>query len=308
MPCYHPVKGYRSRDLNPSGKRSIVFSASEGYKDLPVEIQCGQCVGCRLDRSRKWAVRCIHEASLYDHNCFITLTYSPEKLPPFGSLRVEDFQKFMKRLRKKFSGESIRYFHCGEYGDQQGRPHYHACLFNLDFKDKYHWKTVRGEKYYRSETLEELWQEGSSMIGSLTFRSAAYVARYIMKKRLGRDAQDHYEVVDRTTGEILGEVKPEYVTMSRRPGIGKGWFEKFHSDCYPKDFVTVNGKKMGIPKFYDSQFEILSPGEFAKVKAQRQVAAGAHADNNTPERHRVREECHILRAQQLKRSLDDGGT
>ena len=102
MACYYPLKGYRARAVNPkTGKRSIVFDSSLGFMDMPVEFACGQCIGCRIERSRQWAIRCVHEAQLYEANCFITLTYAPEHLPKNGSLVLEHFQKFMKRLRKR---------------------------------------------------------------------------------------------------------------------------------------------------------------------------------------------------------------
>lgn len=87
VPCYSPVKGYRSAQLTKNGKRKIVFNREQGFVDLPVTIPCGQCIGCRLEKSRQWAIRCVHEASLYENNCFITLTYSPENLPEDGSLK-----------------------------------------------------------------------------------------------------------------------------------------------------------------------------------------------------------------------------
>lgn len=304
MPCYRPLRGYRSRDRNPSGKRSIVFNSKEGFGDVRVEVPCGQCIGCRLERSRQWALRCMYESKLYEDNCFLTLTYSDENLPPFSSLRVEDFQKFMKRLRFEFSDRSIRFFHCGEYGERFKRPHYHALLFNFDFADKEYYKTVNGNGYFKSKTLERLWPLGHSMIGAVTFESAAYVARYITKKITGPEAEEHYSVIDPGTGEVVVR-KPEYVTMSRRPGIGKGFFEKFKSDFYPSDFVVVErGKKMvrmQPPKFFDAQ---LAPEELARVQAKRKVGAAKHVDNNTRDRLEVREIIQYQRAKELRRSYE----
>jgi len=121
------------------GKRAIVFNPKYGYPDMPVELPCRQCIGCRLEYSRQWAIRCLHEASLYDENCYITLTYDDQKLPESydikNGLDLSHFQLFMKRLRKKY-GAKIRFFHCGEYGEDRGRPHFHACIFNHDFQDK----------------------------------------------------------------------------------------------------------------------------------------------------------------------------
>lgn len=258
MPCYRPLQGYRAREVNASGKRSLVFGPEGGKYGFPVEVPCGRCIGCRLERSRQWAIRLVHEGALHEEKCFLTLTYDPAHLPPDGSLDVTEFQRFMKRLRKKVSPTRIRFFHCGEYGEKLGRPHYHACLFNFDFLDKSLWSVREGVSLYVSPILAELWPFGFSTIGDVTFESAAYVARYVMKKVTGAAAPVHYE-----------KKKPEYVTMSRRPGIGKGWYDKFKSDVYPHDFVVVNGVKVRPPKFYDSKFELTDPQMFSTLKARR---------------------------------------
>lgn len=312
MPCYHPLDGWRSKTVNASGKRGIVFNPSDGFLDMPIRVPCGQCIGCRLERSRQWAIRCVHEASLYEKNCFITLTYSNEYLPKDGSLVLEHFQKFMKRLRKRF-GSGIRFFHCGEYGAKGGRPHYHACLFNFDFSDKEVWSVKDGIKLYRSKALEELWSDpvtdvpyGFATVGEVTFESAAYVARYILKKQKGDLAIFHYNTINPLTGEITAERSPEYVTMSRRPGIGKGWYEKFKSDVYPGDFVEFRGQRFRPPKYYDSIFEIDNPETFRMLKASRSAAALSNMDENSFERLAVREECQEIKLKKLIRSYENG--
>lgn len=263
MPCFSPLVGYRGRTVSQvTGKRSVVFNPREGFGDLPVSIPCGQCVGCRLERSRQWAIRCMHEASLYAENCFVTLTYDDEHLPPGGGLDRGAFPKFMKRLRKRFG--KVRYYHAGEYGDKFGRPHYHACLFGFDFPDKVFWMR-RGEfPVWQAGSLGELWPFGRSEIGSVTFESAAYVARYIMKKLNGKLGEEHYERVDGRTGEVVS-VEREYTTMSRRPGIGRPWLDRYGSEVYPADSVVVRGRLMKPPRFYDMQHELASPDEAAAV-------------------------------------------
>lgn len=294
MPCFRPLKGYRSATVNPdTGKRSIVFNPRHGFVDLPVDVPCGQCIGCRLERSRQWAIRCVHENSLHEESCFITLTYDDENLPEGGSLRLKDWQDFMKRLRKAH-GTGIRFFHCGEYGERFARPHYHAVLFGFDFSDKTVWKSRRGNTTWRSKELERLWPWGISEIGAVTFESAAYVARYIMKKQTGPKAEDHY-----------GGRKPEYTTMSRRPGIGKNWIEKWVSDVYPRDKVVMRGKEMKPPKFYDTHFELAYPSEFATIKARRKANAVKKQEHDSIERLAVREECATQRAKRLIRSYEN---
>lgn len=291
MSCFAPLTGYRSRSVNASGKRSIVFSVREGFVDLPVSVPCGQCDGCRLERSRQWAVRCLHEASLYERNCFITLTYADVHLPSDGSLDKSAFQKFMKRLRKRFPAERIRYYHCGEYGELYGRPHYHACLFNFDFPDKALWTMRKGLPAWRSAVLEELWPFGNSEIGSVTFESAAYVARYIMKKVLGDSADAHYRRLCLETGELM-PVEPEYTTMSRRPGIGQPWLEKYMADVYPADSVLVRGKLCKPPRYYDGKYEVVDAAGARRVALKRERRR--NPEEETWERLEVREK--VLRA------------
>lgn len=309
MPCYQPLRGYRALDVNPdTGKRPITFNANKAYTDLKVTLPCGQCIGCRLDKSRQWAIRCSHEADLYEQNSFITLTYNDGHLPPLGSLQLRDFQLFMKRLRKKY-GPKIRFFHCGEYGEKFLRPHYHACLFNHDFEDKTLWQIQNKVNLYRSAELEKLWSDadgnpiGYASTGDVTFQSAAYVARYILKKITGDQAVDHYLAIDPDTGEILGNRAPEYTTMSRRPGIGHGWFSKYSTDVFPSDEVIIKGKKMRPPKYYDRQYELTYPSDYRRIRARRIAAQRDHPDN-TPERLKVREIVQQRKLEQLPRKLE----
>lgn len=233
MSCFAPLFGWMSRAKTDKGKRTVVFDRSLGYTDRPVTVSCGKCVGCRLEFSRKWAMRCEHEASLHDENCFVTLTY--EKMPEGGSLQPNDFTKFMKKLRRRRSGR-IRYLQTGEYG-ALGRPHHHLLLFGCDFADcKRVKKSSTGQWLYRSEELEGLWEHGFSTIGSMTFESAGYVARYSLKKMFAP--------------QVPGRV-PEYMTMSRNPGIGAGWIDKYKSDVFPDDEVIIRGGiRCKPPRYY----------------------------------------------------------
>lgn len=320
MPCYFPMEGWRSLEVNPSGKRSIVFNPKQGFADMPITVPCGSCIGCRLERSRQWAVRCVHEASLYQNNSFITLTYRPENLPETGSLQFIDFQKFMKRLRKQVAdgaskyrnvlladSSNIRYFHCGEYGERLSRPHYHACLFGLDFGDKKVCSRNRrtGMIYYTSKSLEEIWGKGFVQVGEMNFETAAYAARYVTKKVTGKDAFEYYNKIDKETGEILEEKRPEYVTMSRRPGIGKGWLNKYESDVFPRDEVVMRGKMMKPPKYYLGQYEIASPDDYARLKGKRKELAKEKKKDNTAERLAVKRQVKEYKYKQLIRSYEN---
>ncbi len=233
-------------------------------------------------------MRCHHEASLYENNSFVTLTYADEHLPLDMSVNVKEVQDFMKRLRKHYEPNRIRFYACGEYGDKEGRPHYHLLLFNHEFLDIYPWKKSKGgDMLWRSPTLEKLWPYGHSSIGTVNFKSAGYVARYIMKKINGDRASEHYAFMDQY-GEIH-QRKPEFTTMSRKPGIGAKWYEEYQNDVYPFDEVIIEGKKIRPPRYYDTAYELTNPKEHRKLKWTRLKNLRKHADNNTPERLRVRE-------------------
>lgn len=328
MPCFHPMQAY-SDGLHPSGKRRIRFykkSRKDYAENSEFKLPCGQCSGCRLEYSRRWAIRCVHEASIHEQNCFITLTYDDEHLPNPPSLDLSHFQLFMKRLRKRF-GNGIRFFHCGEYGEKYGRPHYHACLFGFDFSDRVFYTSRNGVKLFTSQVLSELWPYGFSSVGDVTFESAAYVARYVMKKVGGKDKDKivprfysdiedivmlkHYERFDSSTGEIY-LLKPEYTTMSRGGksavgnlgGIGKPWFDKYRCDVYPFDEVILRDVKMRPPKYYDSLYEIDFPDRIKRIKEQRVLAADEFSSDNTYKRLLDREKCQLAKLGLLKRDLE----
>lgn len=302
MTCYYPISGWRSRSTNASGKRSIVFNANAGLADMPVQVPCGQCIGCRLERSRQWAIRCYHEASLYEDNAFITLTYDDKYLPRGGTLVKKHYQNFMKALRQAIAPRRVRFFHCGEYGETTGRPHYHACLFNYDFSDKVLFKIENGEKLYTSEELSSYWKYGHATTGTVTFASAAYVARYIMKKVNGEQAKEHYMTCDPDTGEVIDR-EPEYTTMSRRPGIGKDWYKRYKEDMFPRDVCVVNGKRLQPPKYYDRVLESENPQLAGRIKGKRKRAAALHSEDQTTERLTVRETVKKAQVKNLTRKL-----
>lgn len=282
-------------------------------------------------------MRIIHESALPDNNdgnLFVTLTYRSERecspkqlrkklhIPDDWSLHKSHFQKFMKRLRQARPGKRIRMYHCGEYGNtcrhnklsitadntlqgercdtcNLGRPHYHAILFNCDFRDRVPIGGKNGRTHYTSDELEKLWKYGLVQVNDLSWESAAYVARYCLKKITGKKAFEHYASAD-INGEPV-QLQPEYATMStgRRcrkckswdcknstGGIGRKWYEQFKHECYPSDTVWVPGKGnlRGLPRYYDKLFSEDDPGLHEEVKALRKAFRDAHADEYTPAR------------------------
>jgi hypothetical protein len=306
MACYHPLTAYLSghQTNNATGKsfRRVSFKETDEH-DRQISLPCGQCVGCRLERSRQWAMRCIHEAQLHQNNCFITLTYNDENLPKNLSLDHRDFQLFFKRLRKANPHIKIRYYMAGEYGTNFGRPHFHACIFGYDFHDKKLFsRTSADSLLYTSSELEKLWPYGYSTIGDVTFESAAYVARYIMQKQTGKVDDAHYTFCDLQTGELV-KLQPEYNKMSLKPGIGADWYKKYKTDVYPHDFVEIRGKKLKPPKYYDKLYSKENPYEYDQILYTREKQAKLRPEEHSYERLLVKETVTKAKLQKLKRKL-----
>lgn len=310
MPCYHPLDAWH----HPTESKPILtYNPKLCHSPQPdFKLPCGRCVGCRLDRSRKWAIRCMHESRMHRDNCFITLTFAPftwidTRRDSGADLIYAEFQKFMKRLRKHFKGSKIRFYMAGEYGEEFGRPHFHACLFGVDFPDRvFFTRSPSGEPIYRSAILEKLWPYGYSSVGNFDFKTAAYVARYVMKKITGDAADDHYETLDPTTGEVFWR-EPEFNRMSLKPGIGATWFQKYKSDVYPHDHVIVNGKPVSVPRYYDKLYERDDSDNLVtldtKIRPARLQKAKLSLDDNTPMRLQVKEQVAIANLSRLRRKL-----
>jgi hypothetical protein len=307
--CTNPVVAYRAKSHGKSKKNGfykkglswpITFCRSDGYTDKIIKLPCGRCLHCRLEYARNWAVRCMHEVMMHEDNSFITLTYRNRTLPLteelIPTISKSDLQKFIKRLRNYLDKEykknkKIKYFACGEYGEKNERPHYHLCLFGYDFPDKIIAdKSEAGNKLYHSDILDSIWQKGRADIGELNFESAGYVARYNLKKIVYEKDEEWYN----------GREK-EFLIMSRRPGIGASFVEKYENDLYVRDcVVTRKGLTGRPPKYYDKLLEKRSSDRFLKVKIERR--------KNRPEEEeywteaRQREYAKKLKIKSLKRS------
>ena len=297
MTCYHPWLACRGHGEKLG--RYVPFNSTWAIPGTEIWLPCGQCIGCRLQRSREWAARCVFEASRHEHNCFITLTYAPECLPPDGSLHYEEFQAFIKRLRRRVQYHSdlkIRFFMCGEYGEHFSRPHYHAIIFGYDFPDKVFWSRNNGHPLYRSPMLEELWPFGYCTVGDVTFESAAYVARYVTKKITGKDADDWYQGRE-----------PEFCQCSRKPGIARDWIEEYMNDVFPVDKVILaNNIMMRPPRYFDAVFKEYDDEAFEKIRDQRKARAKNLEKKGelTRQRLKVKEQCKLMQTDKLKRGFE----
>lgn len=292
MKCVHPVTAWKP--LPGSSDMRIKFSEVKDSHEI--QLRCGQCIHCRLLRREWWTIRCFLESKMHPVNSFLTLTYNDANLPEHGSLDYKHFQLFMKKLRHRVI-HPIRFFMCGEYGGQFGRPHYHALLFGYNFADRVQDNSVYSkEPVYKSKLLNELWGRGDCKIGDVSYASARYCAAYTVEKITGDLADKHYMRVSPATGEVVW-VEPEFAHMSLRPGIGAKWLEKYWRDLYKTghNAVIVNGQKKAIPKYFDERMDDIVPLLMDEVEYKRYLESLKYSGDNTPDRLAAIEACTLAR-------------
>lgn len=303
MPCYGPLTAYRP--AAGANSRRLVFDKRKSHSGIPIPVPCGQCIGCKLERSRQWALRMTHELRTQDplsSSSFVTLTYRDRDLPANFSLDKPAYINFLKRLRDQ-TGPGLRFFGCGEYGEKSLRPHYHFIFFNYRPTDlKILRRDNEGNHLYDSKFLETLWPYGNNAVGDVSFDSCAYVARYCTKKITGPQAAEHYQ--GRT---------PEFTTMSRRPGIGSEYYQKYKDELLAHDTVIANGVPCSPPRYYDKKTENSDANmrrgldktilETLKMKRRAKIATATAKADNTSRRRYVREKVQMAKLKQKARTL-----
>lgn len=284
MSCYHPLVGLWNGDRTDNGKKQFKI---DGHLDPVIALQlypgsvvipCGHCIGCKLDYSRAWADRMMLELEVAKKAIFLTLTYNNDNAtwckfdddgnPVLATLVKRDVQLFMKRLRKEFSDRTIRFYLAGEYGSRTLRPHYHLILFGIgldDFPDK---KNIGfnelQQAHFTSDRLAGIWSNGFILLSDVSWRTCAYVARYVTKKALKSDVGYISEITNQL---------PEFSLMSRRPGIGAPYLES-HPELFDYANIPIaEGQKVNIPKYFVKKLELSDPDKFANIKLERSIYA-----------------------------------
>lgn len=354
MSCYHPLIGIpKGRSLETGKMQYTILPYNENYeKDKyigqdVIQIPCGNCIGCRLEYSRQWANRCMLELQYHENAYFLTLTYNEGNLPlrwhvdketgeaaPVATLVKRDWQLFMKRLRRSFPDQQLRFFMSGEYGEQNFRPHFHAIVFGLNIPDLRFYKKLDKYDYYTSSKIQKIWDfeanlshnsidnpdamvynvdsgkwsvtplatRGLVIIGEVNWDTCAYTARYVMDKMKGPSKNFYDE----------RGIEPPFSLMSRRPGIGRQYYDDH--DCYEYSAICVStpqgGKKFPPPKYFDRLLERDDPERLASIKQQRkefskqwQEAKLAQSDLKYLDFLEVQEAAHKDRIKALERSL-----
>lgn len=279
MPCHYPMVAEWTGEFTENNKKKYRFVGSAldpRYKDKEQDmiwLPCGQCIGCKLDYSRKWADRMILELQVMKKGVFCTLTYAAA--PKNYSLNKAHLQNFMKEVRRNFPDVKCRFFASGEYGEKYHRPHMHVILFGLDMSDfnvkgyeplEFCGTNELGQPYFRSNFFEaELWTRGNVWLSNVSWETCAYVARYTLKKL------DHKE----WDPEELG-IQKEFSLMSRNPGIGAEYLKQ-HPECvdWSQIYLPANNRGIGmnVPEYYLRKVEEVNPDKFAPLREKRKKYA-----------------------------------
>jgi len=321
MTCFAPIQGFQLQTVRTeTGKKQITFNEKELKKNSynKINLPCGRCIGCRIEKSRDWALRICHESQMHQKNSFLTLTYDDEHLNNFGSLEPDHFTLFIKKLRKRYNDRKIRYYQVGEYGEDFGRPHHHVCLFGLDWRDedcipkgqtkkkeitKKMVAIRNGDPVYVSDGLNEIWEKGNVEIGQITFKSAAYAARYVIKKITSGEEQATFYKTNEYGEQV--NVLPEYATMSNRPGIGRSWVDMFKGDFFPKDYCTYKGKKYKTPSYYT---RVLEEEDQEYLKYKRKLKGAQNKSEKTLARLDVKRRILQKKVKRLERNYENGSS
>lgn len=214
------------------------FKTKEGFT-----VPCGKCIECRISYSREWSIRLMHELIYSESGSFVTLTYDDGHLPKGGTLVKRDPQLFIKRIRKNLPDRKIKYFLSGEYGDKNGRPHYHAIMFNVAKDDE--------------DIIKKCWKAGIVDVGYVTYDSCRYTADYVLKKYNGKKAK-----------EVFGNKLVPFRMGSQ--GIGKRWLEANEEQVLQKLYITMRGVKHALPRYYVKLLgEKIDPDRLEEMRQKR---------------------------------------
>lgn len=291
MSCYKPIQAWEIINAKTDTGKKVISFRQPTAPAKQIQIPCGNCIGCRMDYSRMWMSRLVKEASQYQNNAFLTLTYNNENLPTKDVVNKETgelitghplvkkhVQLFIKNLRREyeyhFNHQGIRFYACGEYGGRTARPHYHLAIFNADMTAwgdiKLQGNNINGDALWSSEKIEKIWGRGFCIIGDLTPQSAAYIARYMLKKQKGPAKKWYYE----SKGIIS-----EYTSMSNKPGISRLWYEKHKNEYWISDRIIIPQRNKApminkTPAYFDKLLEAESGIESVeRIKARRKESA-----------------------------------
>lgn len=284
---------------NPSGGRPIFGWAGVKAGLREIKLPCGHCASCIKNYYSYWATRGYYELLNWSDNFFCTFTFDPEHLPKDMSLDKEAFQRFIKRVKKAYGSsksDPVRQIYCGEYGDKNKRPHYHAIFFNLHLDDLVESRrTDQGHLCYTSRKLSSLWGQGIVEISEATPATVAYLFKYILKKKSRKEKKQ--PLLLETPDGVTWEVAHEFIESSRNPGIGA---HMRNSVSIRKGFLSVDGVPRSLPPYFLNYLKNVDPRFYEELKAQRFDYAVQQAKISQQEKDRRDAHFKMLQSQKKR--------
>lgn len=258
--------------------RPFVFRQGLSVMVLP----CGKCPDCRVARQREWATRCVHELPFHHCSLFVTLTYDEDCLPENQSIQKSVAQKWIRRLKRYIHPGKVKYLLCGDYGDEGDRPHYHAIIFGMSVKDGFQENVIGRSVVYYHPT----WPYGYIHIGAVTYASARYVIKYIQRKYLTIDWADRV---------------PPFQLQSN--GIGRKFCEANKQQIKDNLKILVNGKTVGVPRYYKKIIDFDSQALYEESKKNQQKIVDNYKKKGVVNKERVYNHCRKSRKQRERNTL-----
>lgn len=280
MPCYHPIPAWRHR--GETGKYNLTHHKNRDVDTI--SFNCDKCLGCKAAHRKDWALRGQLELQQHDRASFTTLTYTDEHVPV--TLDKRALQLYLKRLRRALDRQKparpLRFIASGEYGSQSKRPHYHLIQYGVDARDE--------------ALMQHAWPFGFVRNDPVTPETIAYVTGYTTKKIEGRRHAQAFDVIDYSTGEVLFEYQPEFLQMSRRPGIAA------HAKQFLKSWRSVavsNGKLQRVPRYLHKAWQDQAePHDIDQLQVDRWHHARENPHARTREHLQAMEANHETRQEQ----------
>lgn len=214
MPCDAPITIQLEQPI-----KVIDPDTGEVQGCFSIPVPCGICAKCINTKRNQWAFRMKQEMYMAQSAYFATLTYAIKPLSKRGhpTLDKKDMARFWKRLRhfenrRTYLGmedlkrrniglppmnRKLKYYYCGEYGKQFGRPHYHAIIFNAKEKNIHDaWSDHKNEKTGAVN--------GHVYLDNVSPASIFYTLKYMdkgaTKYKKGFDGQKEYSMMSKGLG------------------------------------------------------------------------------------------------------------
>lgn len=245
-----------------------------------ISVPCRRCMACRINKRNYVSMLARFEVYSYYKkdmgSSFITLTYDDDYLPPNGSLSRHEAQNFLKRLREHLSRSNFptrsfylfgrerhvpdfKYFICGEYGDKDSRPHYHAIIFGVDSS-------------ILKPFLRKTWKKGFFQCSDVSNARVRYCMKYM-------DKQYNTNTAYWNKDDTIDLFEQPFSLMSH--GIGLDFLYSIKKDIYENGGIPSNGSIVPLSPYYSKLLGVDSFNYLSVLRTHKRKAKDNGYDDVT---------------------------